>query len=271
MNVMVTVLINIGLKYYHTIDLIDIVLIMKIGVYGLGRFGQFWARLLHDQGYDVAAFNRSSRPVDGDIHIAPLKEICRRDVLFLCTAISSIDDVAQQIAPLLSPHTLVADTCSVKLHPLRALSARLHPDQPVMGTHPMFGPDSAVDGIAGLPVVISPWRCADAVVESWSLRFESAGLKVIRMTADDHDREAARTQGITHFIGRFLSTLDLSPSDIGTVGFQKIFDVMEQTCNDPWQLFLDLQRFNPYTAGIRRQMAGSFEKIIHVFDSQDTE
>ncbi len=236
----------------------------------MGRFGQFWAKLLINQGLEIIAYNRSTRKIDPDIPLATLEALCSCDVLFLTTAISSIPEVAREIAPLLSAHTAVVDTCSVKLYPLRQLEKCLPPEQEILGTHPMFGPDSAVEGSDGLPLVITPWRCKEQTVQRWKSLFSSAGLRVIEMTADEHDHEAARTQGITHFIGRFLSHLDLSRSDIGTVGYHKIFEVMEQTCNDPWQLFLDLQRFNPYTVEIRRQMSENFESMIRLLDSQET-
>jgi prephenate dehydrogenase len=242
---------------------------MKIGVYGMGRFGQFWARLLQDLGFDVTGYNRSPRDIDARIPQVSLEELCRSDALFLTTAISSIPDVADGIAALIGSRTLVVDTCSVKTYPLTQLKERLPEGQPILGTHPMFGPDSAVDGIAGLPLVITPWTAGEDELEFWAKCFSGAGLRVIRMSADGHDLEAARTQGITHFIGRFLANLHLEPSEIGTVGYEKIFDVMEQTCNDPWQLFIDLQRFNPHTAGIRRRMTESFEAMISLLDSHE--
>ena len=38
------------------------------------------------------------------------------------------------------------------------------------------------------------------------------GLVIQEMTTHEHDREAAYTQGITHFIGRTLNELNLHPS-----------------------------------------------------------
>lgn len=82
------------------------------------------------------------------------------------------------------------------------------------------------------------------------------------MSAQDHDMEAARTQGITHVIGRILSDLHLTPSGIATLGYTKLFEVMEQTCNDPWQLFVDLQRFNPHTKHMRQNLDSSVRKLL---------
>ncbi len=242
---------------------------MDIGVYGLGRFGQFWVKFLMDMGHDVAAYNRSPREVNPCICLASLEEICQKDVLFLCTAISSMPLVAAEICDMLADDTLVLDTCSVKLYPLEELEKGLSRGQPVLGTHPMFGPDSADKGVAGLPIVISSWSERAGQYAYWERQFSSAGLKTIRMSAEEHDREAARTQGVTHFIGRLLSRMGLGASEIATLGYTKILEIMQQTCHDPWQLFMDLQRFNPYTAEVRNQIGKSFEYITGLLDSED--
>ena len=68
------------------------------------------------------------------------------------------------------------------------------------------------------------------------------------MTPDEHDRMAASSQGITHFIGRVLNESGVRSTDINTLGFNELLGVIEQTCNDSWDLFSDLQKFNPYTS-----------------------
>ena len=67
------------------------------------------------------------------------------------------------------------------------------------------------------------------------------------MTPDAHDKDAAMSQGITHFIGRVLCESGISSTKINTLGFNELLGVIEQTCNDSWDLFKDLQNYNPYT------------------------
>ena len=126
----------------------------------------------------------------------------------------------------------------------------------------MFGPDSAASGIEGLPMVITPVRASERVTDRWVEFFSSIGLSVTRMSADDHDREAAFTQGVTHFLGRVLADMGLRRSPIATVGYRKLLEVVEQTCNDPYQLFVDLQRFNPYTLNMRADLQRSLARIM---------
>ncbi|TVR07007.1 MAG: prephenate dehydrogenase/arogenate dehydrogenase family protein [Spirochaetaceae bacterium] len=235
---------------------------MQTGVIGLGRFGAFWATLLARQ-FPVLGYNRSpNRPIPNGIQTAGLAEVCACDALFLCVSISAIDAVATEIAGLVSSHTVVIDTCSVKEYPLRLLRERLHPHTSIIGTHPMFGPDSARDGVKGLPLILCRERADESVVQYWAEAFRGFGLQVMEMSAEEHDREAAYTQGITHFVGRVLRELDVKPSAIATLGYQKILEVVEQTCNDPMQLFVDLQRHNRFTANMRRDLTAAFGRVV---------
>lgn len=238
---------------------------MTVGVYGLGRFGRFWAGLLAGR-FPVIAYNRTpGRELPEGVESVDLNGLVNADVIFLCNAISAMDPVLRQIAPLLRAGTTVFDTCSVKVYPIRLMQEILPAEVSIMGTHPMFGPDSARSGVHGLPLILSPVRVPETAVAEWTGTFENMGLAVHRMTAEEHDREAAYTQGVTHFIGRVLRDLDLKPSPISTLGYKRLLEVMEQTCNDPWQLFVDLQRFNPYTGEMRKSLQSSVERIVEHF------
>jgi len=233
---------------------------MVIGIYGLGRFGSFWASVLEGSG-EIIGYNRSKREFPSFIRPVDIEGLCQADVIWLCSAISSMPEVCAKLAPHLRSGTLVVDTCSVKVFPVKAMLDNFSPDIPILGSHPMFGPDSARNGLSGLPMVISPVRASEEAVRYWKDYFCGCGLRLVVMSPDEHDREAARTQGVTHIIGRFLAELGLQESEIATLGYKKIKDVMEQTCNDPWQLFLDLQRYNPYSAGVRADMKTAFDRL----------
>jgi len=173
------------------------------------------------------------------------------------------------LAPYLAPETLIFDTCSVKIYPTKVMAEKIPLSNPILPLHPMFGPDSANQ--PDLPLVMCPDPRnnprSTKLFAAWQQTFTNLGLRVLPMTPEEHDQEAARTQGITHFIGRILGELDLHPSPIGTLGYRKIFEVREQTCNDPWQLFLDLQRYNPYTKSLRAEMDVAFRKLMGTLET----
>lgn len=240
---------------------------MTVGVYGLGRFGSFWAELL-SHVVPVCGYSRSAeRPTPPGVRRAGEEEVLSQPVIFLCVAISAVEEVLQRTRGRLPREVLVMDTCSVKTYPVRLMETHLPATASIIGTHPMFGPDSARGGVKGLPMILSPARAAAREVEQWRELFAGMGLAVSIMTPDEHDREAAFTQGVAHYMGRVLSDLGVRASPIATVGYSKLLDIVEQTCNDPWQLFLDLQRFNPHTREMRARLEESLRTVMAAIDS----
>jgi len=214
----------------------------------------------------VKAYNRNpERPTPGGVERVAPAELADCDTIFLCVAISAMDAVCAELAPHLDGSNTVVDTCSVKVYPVEVMRRRLPADTGILATHPMFGPDSADGGVRGLPLIYWPERLGEEAARFWVDYFGGLGLRTVRMSPDEHDHEAAYTQGITHFIGRVLDDLSVRPSPIGTVGYEKILDVVEQTCNDPVQLFLDLQHYNPYTSEMRSKLKESLERVLAQF------
>lgn len=240
---------------------------MKIGVYGLGRFGKFWAALLAKKFGTVSAFSRTpGKDLPKDVKWVEKEELLEVDALFLCVSISSFQEVIRSISPKLKPGMVVFDTCSVKAYPAEVMEKELPASVYSVATHPMFGPDSGKNGVKGLPMVIHPVSCDNEKYLYWKNVFNSFEMDVIEMTPDEHDHQAAYTQGVTHFIGRVLQGLDLRESRIGTVGYHKLLEIVEQTCNDPLQLFHDLQRYNHYTGEMRNAVFESFQDTLRMLE-----
>jgi prephenate dehydrogenase len=240
---------------------------MNVGVYGLGRFGTFWAGLLA-QHFPVCAWSKTlDRPVPEGVRLVSPEELFQADVVWLCAAISAMDDVLDHIAPLARPGQTVADTCSVKVFPAQKMLAKLPAGVKLMATHPMFGPDSAKAGLAGLPIVLHDLRDAAEPLVFWKSQFEEWGMTSLLMTPDEHDLAAAYTQGVTHFVGRVLDDMGLKPHPLATRGYQRLLDLVQQTCNDPFQLFLDMQNFNPHTSAMRTALKASLDRISSRLDT----
>ena len=81
------------------------------------------------------------------------------------------------------------------------------------------------------------------------------------MTADEHDKQAANSLNLTHFIGRVLQEYGFKPTQIDSLGAKKLKEIMDQVCNDTWELYEDMQKYNPYAKEMIFQIAKAF-KII---------
>lgn len=234
-----------------------------VSVYGYGRFGKLWADILaHD--FKVKVYSRRGLKVEEvseGIEITNKEDIYNCDVMFFCVSISAMEELLINSKSMFKKDTVYFDTCSVKVEPVKWMKTHLPAESKIIATHPMFGPDSYYSTPEKLPMVMCNIRTEHNDFIYWTSYFNSKKIHIEVMTPEEHDEMVAYSQGITHYIGRVLADLKLKPSKIDTLGYRKLLEIIEQTCNDNWQLFVDLQKFNPYTKKMREDLHESIEKI----------
>lgn len=215
--------------------------------------------------YDSASELREDAAEQGFSSL-PLYTALAAEVVFYCVPISAFETTlrehASYFANLEGARTLI-DTLSVKVHPRDVFERHLPESYEALLTHPMFGPDSvAVGGLAGQIIVLDPYRMNDAAFDAWKGYFERKGLIVVTMAADHHDRLAAESQGVTHFVGRTLERFGFTPTPIDTLGTRKLHEITAQVTNDTQQLFVDLQTRNPYTSAMRVRLSHAQDSVF---------
>ena len=231
----------------------------KVGIIGLGRFGAFWAKVL-SHSYEVYGFNRS-KPAEPNCTLVSLEELCKLPVIFICVPMRTVPEMINRIAPLLAPGTLIVDTCSVKVEPVRWMLELLPPSVDILATHPMFGPESAKEGLTGLPIMMHPVRMKAEHYAEWTHFFSSLGIMVVEMTCEEHDRHAAMSQALTHMVGRTLSLMGIEETPIGTLWYRKLLAICRQVEKDSPELFLDMQTLNPYAPKMREDFENSWRMV----------
>lgn len=244
-----------------------------VGIVGFGRFGKLWAEFLKDD-YDIAVYDcgPEARQQAHQIGVAfeEPELLLTRDTVFYAVPISELSAVVEGHSHLLrgtQRPKLICDLLSVKVFPKKVFEKYLPAELPQLLLHPMFGPDSVKsNGFAGLTIMFDSGPLMtepQGEVQAWGKYFERRGLLVQKMSAEEHDRLAAHSQGVTHFIGRMLGELEFSPTAIDTLGARKLYEIKEQICNDSWQLFCDIQTFNPFTLGMRVSLGQAHAKLYH--------
>jgi prephenate dehydrogenase len=86
-------------------------------------------------------------------------------------------------------------------------------------------------------------------------------VKIIETSPADHDQQAAVSLALVHFIGRGLQEFGVAKQQITSLGYERLLKVNETVTNDSWQLFLDMQKYNPYTKEIRQKFIKSLKKV----------
>ncbi|MCD1653501.1 prephenate dehydrogenase/arogenate dehydrogenase family protein [Treponema zuelzerae] len=239
----------------------------KAGIIGFGRFGSFWATVL-SHGYEVYGYNRSA-PQNPPCPMVSLEELCALPVIFLCVPMRTVPEILAKIAPMLKPGTLVVDTCSVKMEPVRWMQEALPETVDILATHPMFGPESAKEGLSGLPLMMHPVRMNHDQYAEWSHFFSSLGIMVVEMTPEEHDRQAAMSQALTHMIGRTLNAMGVEETPIGTLWYRKLLAICKQVARDSPELFLDMQTLNPHAQSMRDSFSRAWDDVCRSLTDPD--
>jgi prephenate dehydrogenase len=235
----------------------------SIGIIGFGRFGRLMARYL-SADFPVRAHDPSAAEADiraAGAEPATLDAAAAAETVILAVPISALERALERIAPRLTPGSLLLDVCSVKELPLAWMRKAVPGSVDLVGTHPMFGPDSAAESLQGRKIVLCPVRIPEARLARVRDYLVSKGLQVIATTAADHDRQIAVSLALTHVIGRSLGLMQARPQEIDTEGYRRLLRILEVVEHDTWQLFEDMNRFNPHAAGVRQRFMQALAEI----------
>ncbi|WP_202913376.1 prephenate dehydrogenase [Acuticoccus sediminis] len=227
----------------------------SITIIGFGAFGRLVAAVLASHArvsvYDQSPDAWSAASALGFEVIASTKEIST-DIVVLAVPVQSLSEVLLDIAPLLRPGQVVVDVCSIKEEPARMMRQLLPPHVEVLASHPMFGPGSVKNGVAGAQIVLCPVRGTRWRAFAVFLR-RTLGLEVIVTTPEEHDRQAAMTQGLTHLLARAFQALGERPR-IRTRSFDLILEALAMVTNDAPEIYEAVTRGNRHVDPLRQDL-----------------
>lgn len=228
-----------------------------LGLFGFGAFGQLVAAALreffritvHDPSEEAQA-----RAAGQGLATADLASAAASDVVVLAIPVQAFEGTLRAIAPRLTPGAFVVDVASVKEGPARLMHELLPKGVRIVGTHPMFGPRSAEPGATGLKVVVCPVR--DQAWRRVAAFLRHRGLRVIVATPEEHDRQAALTQGLTHLLARALPD-QVRHLTISTRSFDLLMTALAMVRDDAPEIFEAVTRSNRHVAGLRAELIRS--------------
>ena len=153
---------------------------------GAGRMGQLFGRMLRLSGYEVRDLDRDDWDDAEDL-------LADAGMVLISVPIQDTVEVISSL-PALPEDCLLVDLTSTKVEPMAAMLAA-HTG-PVLGLHPMFGPD--VDNLAKQVVAYVPGRAPEA--STWLLeQIRLWGARLHRVSAEDHDHAMGLIQAQRHF------------------------------------------------------------------------
>jgi prephenate dehydrogenase len=201
----------------------------KVTLAGVGLLGGSLGLALRTRGlaHNVTGYVRRAESIDEcrdaravdeatqDLAIA----VRNADLVVLCTPISRMRPLAEEMLPHIKRGAIITDVGSVKgklVQELEGIFAKAR--SYFVGSHPMAGSEktgvsSARPGLfedavcVVTPTVRSRKQAVSKVVTLW----RSVGCKVIRLTPEAHDQSVSRSSHLPHLIAATLANLVLDP------------------------------------------------------------
>ncbi|MDK2594512.1 bifunctional chorismate mutase/prephenate dehydrogenase [Pseudoalteromonas obscura] len=163
---------------------------------GEGAMGQLFAKQFRRSGYEVKVLDKGHQEDAADI-------LSGAKLVLVSVPINSLEQVIEDL-PALDPECILADITSVKQAPLKSLLKK-HPG-PVVGLHPMFGPD--ISHWVKQTVVACHGR-DQAAYDGLLKQLQIWGCHIVSMEAKKHDQAMQIIQVMRHLTtfvyGQFLA------------------------------------------------------------------
>ena len=233
-----------------------------LGIVGFGNFGRFMCNHLRAR-FNIRVHDRldvEDEAAQLGVRSAPLREVAASEILIVAVPVQNMEDVLRELRGQPRLPELVMDVGSVKVKPLDLMARYLPKRVDIVGTHPMFGPQSGRHGIAGLKVVLCPLRTKRlARIRDFLTR--ELRLEVLEMSPEKHDSEMAYIQGLTHWMAKALREIKLPDLGLATPAYQHLLKIEENLRDDSSALFRTIQAENPFASKARSELMAKLREI----------
>lgn len=241
---------------------------IKIGVVGFGNFSRLMVPILA-RFAEVSVYVRPGKETAlaeevvemRNVQVGKEEDVTGLAYLIFSVPLDGLEEACARFQSLVGKETVIIDVLSVKVRAVEMLK-KYFPKSQIIGTHPIFGPQSARDGLAGLPVVLCNISASDDSYEEVRMFCqEKLSLAVHEMTPEEHDHEMAHVQGITHMIGRALILLGAKKYPITTKSYDQLLELTRLIGDDSLELYKTIQNGNPYAKEEREKFLRALAQL----------
>lgn len=230
---------------------------------GRGQMGRMFEKMLRLSGYEVRLLEKEDWPQAESL-------LADAGMVIVSVPIHVTEQVIAQL-PRLPEDCILVDLASVKNGPLQAMLAA-H-SGPVVGLHPMFGPDSG--SLAKQVVVYCDGRQPEAY--QWLLeQIQVWGARLHRISAVEHDQNMMFIQALRHF-ATFAYGLHLAEENVqleqllalsSPIYRLELVMVGRLFAQDP-QLYADIIMSSENNLALIKRYYARFGEAIALLESKD--
>jgi prephenate dehydrogenase len=199
-------------------------------------------------------------------------DLGRAEVVVLAVPESVALAALPSVAAAMAPGALLMNTLSVQGE--IGLAGGPHADHlELLGINPMFAPSLDPKGRAVAAVVVRDGPRVQAmldVVAGW-------GARVVRVSADEHDRLAAATQGLTHatvlVFGLALTQMLGTTHDIAALAaiapppHATLLALLARIVGGTPEVYWDVQSGNPHAESAREALAAGVRRLADLINA----
>ena len=233
---------------------------------GAGKLGSLFVRLFKELGHSVSVFEQQDWPNAAAI-------LQNAELVVVSVPINLTTQIIQQIVEYLPETAVLADLTSIKAEPLAAMLK--HHSGPVVGLHPMFGPD--VPDIHEQVVAYCDGRQPEQyqwLIDALTL----LGAKLNKVSAESHDKSMAFIQVMRHFstfvYGLHLQQENPKITDLISLSspiYRLELAMVGRLFAQDSQLYADIIYSNPNNFDLLKRFAERFNEGIQLLESGDKE
>jgi len=239
---------------------------------GAGKMGQWFARFLASQEFDVEIADPAGT-VDGFRCHDDWQELTLDfEVIVLAATLSATNDILHTLAKA-PPSGTVFDIGSLKSPVRSGLRALREAGGHVASVHPMFGP--ATDLLSGRHVIFVDLGDAGALEAAKNL-FAPTLATQIDMDLEDHDRLIAYVLGLSHALNlAFVTALANSGekaerlAKLSSTTFDAQLEVASRVASENPRLYFEIQALNDYGSESLAALLYAVERIRSVVRAGD--
>ncbi len=233
----------------------------EVGLIGYGRFGKLAARKLKKY-FKMCVFDPQpmKTPEEG-IEAVSLEKAASKELVIVAVPINQMASVLKSMSPHVQAGSLICDVCSVKEQPAEWMKNILPPYVSILGTHPLFGPDTASVNISGKIIFFCPIRIKNDMLEAVRSTLVQQSLIVHQLSPTEHDLLMAKTLFVTQLIGRSLASMELPNTIYSTQHYKQLREIVQVAENDSDELFIDMYHYNRYAKKVYQKYMVDSRKI----------
>jgi chorismate mutase/prephenate dehydrogenase len=227
---------------------------------GAGLMGEWFARFLEEDGYDVF--------VDDPMPSAfPRGKVGDRayDLILVATPPSTLATVLDDVGTAVDARTLVVDIGSVKGKAAATLRRLAKAGKRVASLHPMFGPHT--DALMGRNVLVLDAGAPEAASAAGEL-FSRTAARTVPLPLSSHDELMANVLTLAHATSLAFnhalaaggrSIRELEP--VASTTFRKQVDVSREVARENPKLYFEIQALNPASGPVLQRLEDSVNEL----------